>query len=223
MLVAERGVGKTTQIAHLANAGFNVKVLDIDNKLQVMSAHLAEGHAAIDYVSLMPKVKESWEKAVELLTSWKMNTWGPDVVFVVDTASLLSDTGLNYAKTKHGATDKNVKFEQAIWGEYAERFENWTARIVADSNKFHVVFMCHPEQQTQLVGAPKIVGSFAGQKLLDAMPKMFNCVWTMERRGDKNVIKTVSDTGAVRTNAFPKVVGPETTDNLGEIFKKVLT
>lgn len=229
LLMAERGMGKTTQLAHLANAGFRVAVMDIDNKLQVVRSHLRpEAAGNIRYNTLPPIVGATWERAAKLLVEpWDdwgaMSTWGPDTVLAVDTASFLSTCCLEFSKSKMGAVDKNVKFDQAVWMEHAARFERYTGMLTSDANKFNVIFMCHTTSFEPDVGARRVVPMFEGQRLLDRIPKAFTDIWWLVRLGNgNNVVRTLTTSEAILNNSNPLVIGKEEPADLGALFKKVL-
>jgi len=84
--MADSGSGKTGALASLANAGYNVRVLDFDNGLDVLRAYLTpEGLSRVHYVTLTDKLKgggasgslpegipQSTATAMKMLDNWKI-------------------------------------------------------------------------------------------------------------------------------------------------------
>jgi hypothetical protein len=229
LLQSEQGTGKTAQIAFLANAGFKVRVLDIDNKLEIIHAHLKPGaDVNIDYQSLPAKDPTSWEKLVKYLTeSWpdlgNIRTWDENTVLVIDTASFASEACLEYAKKKAGSGTKTSKFEQSIWQDMAEFFETLTAYVTSDIGKFHIIYNTHIMEQEQPNGIVMKLPAFKGRVLPKKMRSYFNCIWTIEVKSNgERVIKTASSHVMSLNNVAPGIIKPEEPADLGMILSKFL-
>lgn len=229
LLQAEQGSGKTSQIALLANAGFKVRVLDIDNKLGIVKAFLKEGaETNIDYESLPAKDPGTWEKIVKYLTdAWpglgNIRTWDENTVLVLDTATFASAACLAYAKGKAGSGNKTSKFEQSIWQDMAELFENMTAYVTSDAGRFHVVFNAHIMERANENGLVRKYPAFKGRVLPETMRSYFNCIWTIEvkQNGDR-VFKTASTHAMALNNVAPGIIKPEEPADLGVLLTRFM-
>lgn len=126
LLIGDSGTGKTGALASLAACGYNLRILDFDNGLSVLTNYLVDPTSP--YVKLAPQAPErvffetctdkmktvngriyaakaeAWPKAVKLLDLWKtpdsdfgkLETWGPNDILVIDSLSKMSDAALNF-------------------------------------------------------------------------------------------------------------------------------
>jgi hypothetical protein len=126
LLIGDSSTGKTGGLASLAAAGYNVRILDLDNGSEIFwdlfcgpkpfyPTAGAEGLARVDVItctdsyksvagSLIPSASRAWLKAVNLLDNWKdresnfgpIKTWGPRDVLVIDSLTRLSTAAENF-------------------------------------------------------------------------------------------------------------------------------
>lgn len=133
LLVGDSGSGKTGSLASLAAAGYNLRILDLDNGLDVLKSYLTDPNSSyvkanprvadrVNFVTLTDPMKnvngklivqapKVWSRTMDLLTHWKdgdidlgpVVSWGPQDVIVLDSLSFLSAAALNHHLSLNGA------------------------------------------------------------------------------------------------------------------------
>lgn len=126
LLMGDSSVGKTGSLASLAGAGYKLRILDLDNGIDVLKNLLLDPKCpwpkAVDNVVfktltekmrsasgvLVPATAKVWPGVVDALMAWKEgneafgainapdSTWDENVVLVLDSLTRLSDAALNY-------------------------------------------------------------------------------------------------------------------------------
>ncbi len=90
LYVGDSGAGKTGSLASLASAGYNLRIIDMDNGLDVLknmltdpkSPYQKDSASRVQYVTftdkrknsngtLVPTKAESWQNAIKMLSHWK--------------------------------------------------------------------------------------------------------------------------------------------------------
>lgn len=219
------GAGKTGSLATLANAGFNVNIIDIDNNLAILRAYLTDEAAkCVSYVTIPAKDPQTWNKAVALLDKWDdgvdPKTWDANTVFVVD-----SGTFLNEALMTNLCTAKGIKLEdappQALWGSMYKVFENFIAKLTSDKYKCHVIVTAHLRNLEDDRGLKKSYPSFMGQQLPNTVARYMNNVWLAETKDGKRSIVTQSTNTMSLKSSAPHKLDPKEAFDLGAAFKKM--
>jgi hypothetical protein len=126
LLIGDSGSGKTGSLASLAAAGYKLRIIDLDNGIEIIKSYLS--HPKSPYVKSNPKCIENvsyvtltdpmkniggtlfarksiaWQGAVEKMIEWKdddedfgpITSWGPDTVLVIDSLTALSTAAMNF-------------------------------------------------------------------------------------------------------------------------------
>lgn len=129
LLVGDTGGGKTGALASLAAAGYNLRILDMDNGIDLLRNLLDDPKStypkdALDRVAfvtvtdkmknvngkLIPSKTEAWQRAVKLLDNWKtededlgpISTWTPQEVLVIDSLTMLGTAATNFILAMNG-------------------------------------------------------------------------------------------------------------------------
>lgn len=133
LLIGHSGAGKTGALASLAARGYILRILDLDNGLDILRDYMT--NPASPYVKANPKVAEnvsfktitdkmkvsqgklipatatSWRRTVDSLVGWKdgdkdfgsITTWDNNTVLVIDSFSALATAALNFHLSLQGA------------------------------------------------------------------------------------------------------------------------
>lgn len=123
LLIGDTGGGKSGSIASLADAGYNIRILDLDNGIDVLQNVLTDKNSpykpdAADRVSfvtvtdkmknvggkLIPAASTAWQRSIGLLDKWKtetedfgpISTWTPQDVLVIDSLTMLGNAAVNF-------------------------------------------------------------------------------------------------------------------------------
>ena len=228
LLCGDPGSGKTGSLATLANEGYHVHILDLDNNLAIIKNYLKlDAAGSVDYVSVPAKDPTSWNKAVAYLDKWDdgtdPKTWDTQHVLVIDSATFLNEVLFNSLAAK-----KSINVEEAtapqlrdIYQSQYKYFETMVAKLSGDKYKCHIVMTAHLRWLGGEDKPLKCYPAFMGQQLPDKVARYMNNVWLAERRGNVPVFQTQATPVMTLKCSAPAVVQPKEDFNLGAIFKKM--
>lgn len=140
MLVGFPGTGKTGSIAALANAGYNVRIIDLDGNLDPLLEYCTpEGLENVEIRSFSEKLKNKpgmlvpsgpptvFNDVMKLLDEWAytdpdgtevdlgpVGAWGPKDVLVIDSLTALGVASMRRIIYTQGRTDKGPRIRD--WG-----------------------------------------------------------------------------------------------------------
>lgn len=196
LLLGDSGSGKTGALVGLVQAGYKVRILDLDNKVAsgilpkaIMRTcpHLIGN---VDYESFRDKKKASgigpifdgvpqaFTKAMGLLEKWTdgsvPGTWGPETVFVLDSLTFLGDAAFNWAK----AMAPGVKDPRQWFYTAQQATEDVVGMLTAENFRTNVIVICHVSwsQKTDSAGVTLTKGYPAsiGKALDNTIPAYFD-------------------------------------------------
>jgi len=140
LITGDSGAGKSGCVASLANAGYNVRILDYDGGLDILGRYLTpEGIARTHYVTLQDDFKAgkatAWTRGLELLKHWKTPTedlgpvseWTDMDVLVIDSLTFAGEAAGRAVMQRNG-NKMNGKPSQADWYDIqreAQQFITW--------------------------------------------------------------------------------------------------
>lgn len=174
-LVGEPGTGKTGCIAAIANAGYNVRILDLDGNLDPLFAYCTdEGLDNIEVRTLSEKLKNKPEMVtannptvfndvMKMLDNWTytdtdgeevdlgpVGSWGPKDVLVIDSLTALGDASMRRIIYTQGRTDKGPR--ERDW-MLAQKDQDAVVEILgSDIIPCNVLVTAH----LKLVGPPQV-------------------------------------------------------------------
>lgn len=210
ILLGDSGTGKTGALASLVKAGYKLRVLDLDNKLQtgilpqVLLRDSPDKMGNIDYEAVRDKFKasslgpifdgmpKSFTRSLELLDKWSDGSipakWGPEYVFVLDSLTFFSDAAYNWAKSLNpGTKDPRQWFYTA-----QQAVENTIAMLTADAFHTNVIVIAHVSWQDRPDGSMKGYPASVGKALGPTLPAYFdNMILCQTGAGQKRTIQTV--------------------------------
>jgi hypothetical protein len=234
LLVGDSGSGKTSQLASLANAGYNVRVLDFDAGLDSVRHFLTEeGASRFHYVTLRDgmetKSVDAVKRAVALLSNWKtetedfgpVTTWTPKDVLVVDSLTFAGIAAINDVLSFKGQK-LFAQPSQADWGAAARQIE-WIVRFLTDDEvKCNVIFTSHINYIEDELGVKRMYPTSVGSKQPTLLGRYFNTVVRMDfkpgKDGGKRTFRTSSD-HKMGLKAASNKVADEMDADLAELFK----
>ena len=210
ILIGDSGAGKTGSLASLAWAGFNLRILDFDSGLDILSNLLRgektpygpEAIKRIEYEPLTEKLVAMggklvrplatvWPRLTHLLTNWHggIHSWGSEDVLVIDSLTRLADAAMNYVLRINGRPDGPPQL--ADWGAGQKLIKTVFETLYDDNVKCNIIVIAHiafiGEENGPQHGYPMSLG----KALSPVIPTFFNSV-IMVRRGQNGQRKIIT-------------------------------
>lgn len=221
LLLGDAKAGKTGSLVSLVSAGYKLRILDLDNLLDVLKHYILEQCperiANVEFRTLRDKRKTTAEgpvidgnptafiQAMKMLDNWsykdgdtnidlgKPSEWGPDCILVVDSLSRLCDAAYDFRipLTPRG---KSGEFDgRAVYGDAQDAVENCLALLTSRSFATNVIVIAHGSYMDLPDGTKKIFPQAVGQKLSPKIPQYFPNYVRYRNQNGKRTIQLESD------------------------------
>lgn len=248
LLLGDSGSGKTGSLASLANAGYQLRIIDLDNGLDSLKNYLMDPKTPYkkdawknirfktiteETVSLSSNPSAvrratAWQRFVETLNDWKepdgtslgnVGNWTTNDILVIDSLSFLGKACFNHAALQNaGSKDGRMAYFHA-----QNYIEHALERLYGDDVKCNVIITAHilyvgDELQIQH-GYPLSIGKALSPKI----GRFFNSMLLIKSSGKMRKIHTVPTSQIELKNAAPLRVKPEydIAFGLADFFKDV--
>ena len=241
LLIGHSGAGKSAQIACLANAGYNVRVADFDNGLDVLDKLLTpEGVKRVHYETLTDTLTTAvaYNAFMKLLGDWPpfggILKWGPQDVLVIDTLTFAASALMRRELVNDGKkpTDKPVYDH---WGRAARELENLMLGLSDKNIKCNIVANVHVRPiEDETTGAVQEFPAIIGRQLPSVIGRYFNSVIRIDviktqekgvdgkmRLVDKRIFRTESTPRMMLKHPAPGIITPEMDANLALLFSLI--
>lgn len=179
LLLGQSGSGKTGSLASLAEAGYNLRILDFDEGTPILQDlctnpkspyKVPEPDQRIQYVTLTDKMKPmgdrvicqsatAWPRAIKLLGDWtdgetklgKLSDWTSQEILVVDSLTMLSTAALHYHLSMQGALLNPRTQNEGRRDVYAAQsmIRSLLEMLYSDGIKCNVIMMSHITYNTE--------------------------------------------------------------------------
>lgn len=173
LFIGLSGTGKTGALASLASAGYNLRILDLDNGVDVLKSLLSDPKSSYEKGSLdrvrvktltekmrlfggkiVPANATVWNKIVETLSAWteddgtKLGSvldWTENDILVVDTLTTLSNAAFNQVMALNGKLGNTISgYErQRMVWGAQDLVESFLQMICCDAVKCNVIVNSH--------------------------------------------------------------------------------
>lgn len=216
LLIGDSKSGKTGSLVSLVKAGYHLRILDLDNLLDVLKylilnqcpEHLAD----VEYRTLRDKRKSgpagsildgkptAWINSLKMLDNWKYDDvdlgnpsgWGPGCILVIDSLSRLCDAAYDFHESiipigKGGQYDA-----RAVYGNAQNDVENLIGMLTSTAFAVNLIVIAHVTYQEQPDGSTKGFPQGVGQKLSPKIPQYFPSVVLFKNQSGKRTIQTNS-------------------------------
>lgn len=211
LLTGDSGSGKSGALASLVGAGYQLRILDMDNGLDPLKTFVMEEWPTlvdnVEYRTLRddykttaagPKVDKphAFVDAMKMLDRWKYDDtdlgppsdWGPNVICVLDSLSFFSDAAFDWAQGMNpGAKDPRQWFYSA-----QQAVESALALLTSGSFKTNVIVTAHVRYSTGDDGRNKGYPNAIGSALGPTIPRYFNHWAQCENKAGKRTIQTAA-------------------------------
>jgi len=217
LLIGDAKSGKTGSLVSLVKAGYKLRILDLDNLLNVLKEYILkecpELIGNVEFITLRDNWKSSalgpviagkpkaFRAALNLIDEWKSDdgtslgrpdSWGPECILVVDSLSRLCDAAYDhYEPLVPRGKDGNFD-PRAVYGNAQDGIESLLAHLTSDNFRTNVIVIAHVAYQEMPDGTTKGFPQGVGQKLSPKIPQYFSTVILYTHKHDKRTIRTNS-------------------------------
>ena len=135
LYLGDSGTGKTGSLTSLVEAGYKLRILDLDNGLDVLKAFVTkecpDKLVNIDYETRRDKYKatavgaavsgmpKAFIESLGLMTKWTDGTfpseWGPECIFIIDSLTGLGKAALEWAKGMNPTSAQGNRMHGQSW------------------------------------------------------------------------------------------------------------
>lgn len=245
LLLGDAKSGKTGSLVSLVDAGYKLRILDLDNLLDTLKNYVKEvcpnKLGNVEFRTLRDKYKagamgsiiegqpKAWINAIKMLDRWKYDEtdlgapaeWGSDSILVVDSLSRLCDAAYDF----HEAImprGKSGDFDgRAVYGNAQDDVEKCLAMLTGDNFRTNVIVVCHGQYIDLPDGTTKVFPQGVGKALSPKIPQYFPNYIRYRNQGGKRTIQMKSDAMIDLANARPTAMADSypIETGLAEIFK----
>lgn len=211
LLTGDSGSGKSGTLASLVAAGYNLRILDMDNGLDPLKTYVQRECpnrlGAVEFRTLRDNYKttaagpmvdrpRAFVDAMKMLDHWKYadtdlgkpSEWGPDCICVLDSLSFFSDAAFDWAQSMNpGAKDPRQWFYSA-----QQAVESALALLTSASFATNVIVSAHVRYNTLEDGTTKGYPNAVGSALGPTIPRYFNHWAQCTNKAGKRTIQTAA-------------------------------
>lgn len=209
LFVGNSGAGKTGALTPLVQAGYDLKIIDLDSGLDALIHHVQAIDPKlldkIEYVSFRdpmkmtpqgPKVAGSPKAYVNTLSAlerWPEDDsdpsgWGRDTILVIDSLTNAGRAAFQWARAMNPASKDPRQWYKAA----QDLIEDLIANVTSDSFQANVIVISHVDIYETNEGRVKGFASSIGKALGPKLPRFFNTMILSEVTGSgKNVKRTI--------------------------------
>jgi hypothetical protein len=232
LLIGDSKSGKTGSLVSLVKAGYKLRILDLDNLLDVLKYLILnqcpEKLDAVEYRTLRDKRKSgpagsildgkptAWINSLKMLDHWKYDDvdlgkpfeWGADCILVIDSLSRLCDAAYDFHETIIPVGKGGQYDARAVYGNAQDDVEKLIGMLTSPGFGVNVIVIAHVTYQEQPDGTTKGFPQGVGQKLSPKIPQYFSSVALLANKHGKRTIQTTSTPLMDLANPAPFLVQP---------------
>lgn len=244
LFIGNSGAGKTGALTPLVQAGYKLRIIDLDAGLDALIQHVQAADPKlldnIEYVSFRDRMKmtsagpkvegapKAYVKTCQALETWPEDnsdpaSWGRDTIFVLDSLTNLGRAAFQWARAANPASK-----DPRQWYKTAQDLvEDLIANLTSDAFECNVIVISHVDIVETNEGTIKGFASSIGRALGPKLPRFFNTMLLSETTGSgKNIkrsIKTMPTALLELKNPAPMKIEAtyEISDGLARIFEKL--
>jgi len=244
LFIGASGAGKTGALTSLVEAGYKLRIIDMDSGLDALINHVKESDPKlldnIEYETFRDRIKMSsagpkvdgspkaYLNALRALESWPEDdsdpaTWGHDTILVIDSLTNIGRAAMLWAKAANPA----AKDPRQWYKTAQDLIEDLVANLTSDGFNTNVIVISHVDMVETKEGMIKGYASAIGKALGPKLPRFFNTMILSETRGSganvKRMIHTVPTALIDLKNPAPMRIEAhyEIKDGLRKIFERL--
>lgn len=236
LLIGDSKSGKTGSLVSLVQAGYKLRILDLDNLLDVLKymiqQHCPELIANVEFRTLRDKrkagsqgsvidgVPKAWINMVKMLSHWKYvedevevdlgnpADWGSNCILVVDSLSRLCDAAYDFHESIIPVGKSGDYDQRAVYGNAQSDVENLISMLTSPAMKTNLIVIAHVQYMEQPDKTIKGFPQGVGQKLSPKIPQYFPSAVLYTNKGGKRTIQTNSSPMMDLANPKPFAMQP---------------
>lgn len=206
LYIGDSGAGKTGSLISLLQAGYNIRMLDLDNNSDSL-VRLCQHHDKklldqLDIVSVRDKFRASqmtglevsgqpkaWVDALKYLNKWDDGTalqdWDNKTIFVLDTLTSAGRAAFHWAKGMNPAS----KDPRQWYAAAQDSLKTLLELLTSPEFKCHILVLSHIDLVEREDGSMKGYASSLGKALGPQIAKVFPTLIMAETKGSGNNVK----------------------------------
>lgn len=236
LLIGDSKSGKTGSLVSLVKAGYKLRILDLDNLLDVLKymiqnqcpqlmsnvefRTLRDKRKAGSQGSVIDGAPKAWINMVKMLSNWEYiedgektslgnpGEWGPDCILVIDSLSRLCDAAYDFHESIIPVGKGGQYDARAVYGNAQSDVENLISMLTSPAMQTNLIVIAHVTYQDQPDGTTKGFPQGVGQKLSPKIPQYFPSVVLFTNKGGKRTIQTNSTPMMDLANPKPFAMAP---------------
>lgn len=222
LLLGDAKAGKTGSLVSLVQAGYKLRILDLDNLLDILAKLVAEQCPQlaknVEFRTLRDKRKmglagpvidgqpKAFIDAIKMLDNWKYTDdngnaidlgqpkdWGPDCILILDSLSRFCDSAYDWREPLTPRGQSGNYDARATYGDAQDAVENTLALLTSRSFRTNVIVICHGIYMDLPDKTQKIFPQGVGQKLSPKIPQYFPNYIRYRNQAGKRTIQLTSD------------------------------
>jgi len=208
IFIGHSGAGKTGALTPLVEAGYELRIIDLDSGLDALVNHVSEVNpkllSSVEFESFRDRVKmtasgpavigspKAYVQTLNALEKWPADgsdpaKWGARRVLVIDSLTNLGRAAFQWAK----AANPTSKDPRQWYKTAQDLLEDLIANVTSDAFETNVIIISHIEL-IETNGTYKGFASSIGKALGPKIPRFFNTMLLSETVGSgKNVKRRI--------------------------------
>jgi hypothetical protein len=236
LLIGDAKSGKTGSLVSLIKAGYKLRILDMDNLLDVLKYYVQkecpDKIGNVEFRTLRDKRKATGEgmvidgaprafvDAVKMLDNWKYkddqgeidlgkpSEWGRDCVLIIDSLSRLCDAAYDWRETLVPRGKGGQYDARAVYGDAQDAVESMLAGLTSQTYQTNVIIIAHVRYMELPDGTTKGFPQSVGGVLSPKIPQYFPSVVLYTNKGGKRTLQTNSSPLIDLANPKPFAMQP---------------
>jgi hypothetical protein len=238
LLLGDAKSGKTGSLVSLVAAGYKLRILDLDNLLDILKYKILEECPDkinnVEFFTIRDKYKagtqgasidgspKAWVAAIKMLDNWKYTdeegtevdlgkpaTWGPDTILVIDSLSRLCDSAYDFHESVIPKGKSGDYDGRAVYGNAQDDVEKVLAMLTSKGFATNLIVIAHGTYMDLPDGTKKIFPQGVGQKLSLKIPQYFPNYIRYRNKSGKRTIQVTSDSMIDLANTNPGKLSTE--------------
>lgn len=239
MSIGDAMSGKTGSLISLVAAGYKLRILDLDNKLDILKQAVLrdcpDKIGNVDFRPVRDKRKAStlgpvivgkpqaYRTVLNMIDEWKYtdeatgvvtdfgrpDEWGADCILVVDSLSRLCDAAYDHYEPLVPRGKTGEYDARAVYGNAQDGIENVIAHLTSDNFRTNVIVIAHIQYIELPDKSTKGFPQGVGQKLSPKIAQYFPSMVLLTNKNNKRVIRTNSSPLIDLANSAPFDMSPE--------------